>query len=244
MARNTTGAPTPEPTPGPTPAPRRSAARSAAEVAADGDTGRRRPRWVGRRLRRERADAIATYRREIADRARTARLALLVQGMHVGPAPYGYGLWERRLVVDPTTANVVRLIFRWRVLDGATPATIAGIVRPYPTLFPRPNGRGGAPVDWSPRVIAGILANPRYTGRQVLRAARRERGYYIPAVLTDRAHTALVDDRLWRLAQPAGRLIPGAITPTPALDAAHTAAGDRDRAAGLWLVPGNRSETP
>jgi hypothetical protein len=171
---------------------------------------------VARRLRRERAAAIATYRRELAARAVAARRALVWEGVHLGgPAPYGYRLREdRRLMPDAATAHAVRLIFQWTVGENLRPAVIARMLRGYPWMFPSPVRPDGMPGGWTGRAVRAILANPRYTGRHVLAAATRRNGSYLPAVLTPHlVHPPLVGDGLWRLAQPPGRALPAALTP-------------------------------
>jgi site-specific DNA recombinase len=109
------------------------------------------------------------------------------QGRHLGGRPpYGYRLvdagphpnaaharWGRRLHPldpDPATAPYVRWIFALRLAGHST----AGIARTLNCLgIPPPSGhdparnphRTGA--AWTLRAVAEILANPRYTGRQV-----------------------------------------------------------------------------
>lgn len=109
------------------------------------------------------------------------------QGRHLGGRPpYGYRLVDagphpnvqhaawgrklRRLDPDPDTAPHVRWIFTQRLAGHST----AGIARTLNALgVPPPSAhdpgrnphRSGA--AWTLRTIAAILANPRYTGRQV-----------------------------------------------------------------------------
>ena len=121
-------------------------------------------------------------------RVRTAMAAQTrEQGRYLGGRPpYGYRLgdagphpnkahaaWGRRahrLEPDPQTAPVVRWMFAQR-LAGHSAARItralndAGIPCPSaadPTRNPHRCGRA-----WTLRTVAAILANPRYTGRQV-----------------------------------------------------------------------------
>lgn len=217
---------------------------AAARVAA----GLRGPRWWRQRAHRQRAAVIAAYHAEIAERAARAREALARDGVHLGPAPYGYRLVHRRLVPDPDTAGVVSLIFRWRVHGGMRLAGIVRLLSSSPDEFPPPRrhrpGRGAQPgrrvQGWTASVVVSILANPRYTGRQVLRAARRDtlhgtrfRGrVWVPAVLTPaRTHSALVDDQSFRAAQwLAGRPAPDALLPLasipPSDPGASTTSGD------------------
>ncbi|MET3424817.1 DNA invertase Pin-like site-specific DNA recombinase [Actinoplanes tereljensis] len=109
------------------------------------------------------------------------------QGRHLGGRPpYGYRLVDagphpsqanarwgrrlRRLDPDPETARHVRWIFAQR-LAGHSTAGIArtlnalGVVAPSAYDRARNSHRTGA--AWTLRTVAAILANPRYTGRQV-----------------------------------------------------------------------------
>lgn len=205
---------------------------AAARVAA----GLRGPRWWRQRAQRQRAATIAAYHAEIADRAARARAELARDGIHLGPVPYGYRLVHRRLVADPGTAAAVSLIFRWRA-QGMRPAMIARTLSHSSAEFPPPHQRrtghagrgtrtgpaGRRAVGWTAPMVVAILANPRYTGRQVIRAARRHalRGtrfparLWTPAVLTpQRTHPALVDDPTFRAAQwLAGRPAPAELLP-------------------------------
>jgi site-specific DNA recombinase len=110
-----------------------------------------------------------------------------VQGRTLGGRPpYGYRLvdagphpnrmhaaWGRRrhrLDIDPVTAPHVRWIFQRR-LEGMSTAAIArslnerGIASPGAYDRERNQHRVGS--VWTLRTVAAILANPRYTGRQV-----------------------------------------------------------------------------
>ena len=139
-------------------------------------------------------------------RVRTAMAAqTLEQGRYLGGRPpYGYRLadagphpnkahaaWGRRahkLEPDPVTAPVVSWMFAQR-LAGHSAARItralndAGVQCPSqadPGRNPHRTGNG-----WTLRTVAAILANPRYTGRQVWNRQPSE------AVLVDPANTGL-----------------------------------------------------
>lgn len=116
------------------------------------------------------------------------------QGRHLGGRPpYGYRLvdagphpnraharWGRRLHrldPDPMTAPIVRWIFARRLAGHST----AGIARTLNQLgAPPPSGhdparnRHRAGTAWTLRTVAEILANPRYTGRQVWNRQRTD----------------------------------------------------------------------
>jgi site-specific DNA recombinase len=128
-------------------------------------------------------------------RVRTAMAAQTrEQGRYLGGRPpYGYRLgdagphpnkahaaWGRRahrLEPDPVTAPVVRWMFGQR-LAGHSAARItralndAGIPCPSAADPGRNPHRSGA--GWTLRTVAAILANPRYTGRQVWNRQRTD----------------------------------------------------------------------
>ena len=89
--------------------------------------------------------------------------------------------------------------------------------------------------------MRAILTDPRYTGRGVLRAARRDPGTgWTPAVVTPgRTHPALVDDHDWWAAQLLSRRPPAVLPDRPPLAAAapgrHEPAARRaGQGAGQW----------
>jgi site-specific DNA recombinase len=117
------------------------------------------------------------------------------QGRHLGGRPpYGYRLvdagphpnqihagWGRRLHrldPDPVTAPHVRWIFAQR-LTGASTAGIARTLNdrcvPSPAAHDPGRNTHRTGTTWTLRTVAEILANPRYTGRQVWNRQRRPR---------------------------------------------------------------------
>ena len=155
-------------------------------------------------------------------RVRTAMAAqTLEQGRYLGGRPpYGYRLadagphpnkahaaWGRRahrLEPDPVTAPVVSWMFAQRVA-GHSAAWItralndAGVPCPSaadPGRNPHRTGSG-----WTLRTVAAILANPRYTGRQVWNRLPSQ------AVLADPANTGLGHKQVQRWNLPEGWVI-------------------------------------
>jgi hypothetical protein len=145
----------------------------------------------------------------------------LEQGRYLGGRPpYGYRLadagphpnkmhaaWGRRahrLEPDPETADVVRWMFAQR-LAGHSAARItralndAGIPCPSAADPARNPHRTGA--AWTLRTVAAVLANPRYTGRQVWNRQPSE------AVLADPADTSLGHRQVQRWNLPQGWVI-------------------------------------
>jgi DNA invertase Pin-like site-specific DNA recombinase len=117
------------------------------------------------------------------------------QGRYLGGRPpYGYRLvdggphpnaaharWGRRLQrlePDPATAPHVRWMFAQR-LAGCSVASIARTLNEIGVACPSEVDRGRNPhrkaEGWTLRSVAAILANPRYTGRQVWNRQRTDR---------------------------------------------------------------------
>ena len=155
-------------------------------------------------------------------RVRTAMAAQTrEQGRYLGGRPpYGYRLadagphpnkahaaWGRRahrLEPDPATAPAVRWMFAQR-LAGHSVARITralndtGIPCPSAADPGRNPHRTGA--AWTLRTVAAILANPRYTGRQVWNRQRTD------SDLADPANTALGHRQVQRWNLPEGWVI-------------------------------------
>ena len=122
------------------------------------------------------------------------------QGRYLGRPPYEYRLgdagphpnkahaaWGRRahrLEPDPATAPVVRWMFAQRLAEHSAAwitraLNDAGIPCPSaadPGWNPQRTGAG-----WTLRTVAAILANPRYTGRQVRNRQRTDFNLVDPA---------------------------------------------------------------
>jgi DNA invertase Pin-like site-specific DNA recombinase len=119
----------------------------------------------------------------------TAAMAVQIreQGRNLGGRPpYGYRLvdagphpkamhadWGRRqhrLDPDPVTAPTVKWMFACR-LDGTSAAGIARLLNergiPSPGVYDHDRNKHRRTAVWTLRTVAAILANPRYTGRQV-----------------------------------------------------------------------------
>ncbi|MBG0568013.1 recombinase family protein [Actinoplanes sp. NEAU-A11] len=162
------------------------------------------------------------------------------QGRHQGGRPpYGYQLvdagphpnqmqasWGRRrhrLEVDPVAAPHVRWIFARR-LAGMSAAGIARELNerriPSPGVYDRVRNPHRAQAVWTLRTVAAILANPRYTGRQVWNRQFTDHREAVPGdkrsslgpvriwnprsdwvISEDRTHPALVSDDDFTAAQ-------------------------------------------
>src|ERR1700752_3684878 len=141
-------------------------------------------------------------------RVRTAMaVQTLEQGRYLGGRPpYGYRLgdagphpnqgpaaWGRRpprLEPDPETEHIVRWIFAQR-LAGHSVARIARALNEAGVPCPSAADPGRNPhrtgTAWTLRTVAAILANPRYTGRQVWNRLRTDCDLVDPAN-TGRGH--------------------------------------------------------
>ncbi|MFB9693092.1 recombinase family protein [Amorphoplanes digitatis] len=162
------------------------------------------------------------------------------QGRHQGGRPpYGYQLvdagphlnkmhasWGRRrhrLEVDPVTAPHVRWIFARR-LDGMSAAGIARGLNerrvPSPGVYDRVRNPHRPRAVWTLQTVAAILANPRYTGRQVWNRQFTDHREAVPGdkrsslgpvriwnprdewvICPDQTHPALVSDQDFTTAQ-------------------------------------------
>ena len=133
---------------------------------------------------------FAQFEREItSDRLRDKFTAMRQRGMFVGGnVPYGYDLVDKKLVINPAEATIVRSIFT-RYLDVKGMATIAqelrknGVVRRSRTTK-RGNLITGRPICTSS--VLNMLSNPLYAG-DVVNKGKVFAGQ----------HEAIVDRALW-----------------------------------------------
>ncbi|MCP2249440.1 recombinase family protein [Lentzea aerocolonigenes] len=157
--------------------------------------------------------ALAAHHAETTRRARAAMVDIVRAGYQIGPPPYGYRALRIR-VTDPTghsklravlvpdwqTAAVVKQIFIWRADHGMTFAVIAARLNSDPGQYPAsvPNTR------WTAQAVRRIVANVKYTGRQVW--ARTISGRPAPVeqwvISAPKVHEPLVDERTFHQAQP------------------------------------------
>jgi site-specific DNA recombinase len=125
-------------------------------------------------------------------------------GPHPNKAHAAWGRRAHRLEPDPVTAPVVRWMFAQR-LAGHSVARItralndAGIPCPSAADPARNPHRTGA--GWTLRTVAAILANPRYTGRQVWNRQRTDFD------LADPGNTGLGHKQVQRWNLPEGWII-------------------------------------
>ncbi len=129
---------------------------------------------------------------------------LAAAGPHPNKAHAAWGRRAHRLEPDPSTAPVVAWMFAQR-LSGRSAARItralndAGIPCPSAADPERNPHRTGA--GWTLRTVAAILANPRYTGRQVWNRQLTDRD------LVDPSNTGLGHRQVQRWNLPEGWVI-------------------------------------
>jgi site-specific DNA recombinase len=125
-------------------------------------------------------------------------------GPHPNKAHAAWGRRARRLEPDPVTAPVVRWMFAQR-LAGHSTARITRALNDAEIPCPSAADPGRNPhrtgAGWTLRTVAAILANPRYTGRQVWNRQRTDFD------LVDPANTALGHKQVQRWNVPEGWVI-------------------------------------
>lgn len=131
---------------------------------------------------------FAQYEREMcSDRVRDKVVAMKKRGMWTGgPVPYGYTPNDRRLVIVPEEAEVIRFVFREYA---KTPA---------PSLIAIALNRRGTPYkagkQWNAKAVQTVLANRLYRGVVVFN------GEEYPGT-----HPAIVTEDEWEAAHAATR---------------------------------------
>ncbi|MBO9326369.1 MAG: recombinase family protein [Roseiflexus sp.] len=119
--------------------------------------------------------AFAEFERlKIKERMQRGKRQKAASGVVIGEgsAPYGYR-WqgngkERRLVIVPEEAEVVRQIFRRSIEGDGIPRIaerLTALNVPPPSQAVSANKARRIPGKWSTSGVGGILTNPTYTGR-------------------------------------------------------------------------------
>jgi site-specific DNA recombinase len=102
---------------------------------------------------------------------------LIDAGPHPNPAKAADGKRLHVLAPDPQTADVVQRIFAEYLAGKGVKAIAEGLTRdgiPSPSAYDRARNRHRCGIAWSWGAVAAILANPRYTGRQVWNRQRKD----------------------------------------------------------------------
>ncbi|MHB2023615.1 MAG: recombinase family protein [Mycobacteriales bacterium] len=103
--------------------------------------------------------------------------ALADAGAHPNPGKAAIGQRLHRLEPDPATAPIVGRIFAEYAEGKGLYAIAEGLTRdgiPSPSGYDRARNPHRCGIAWSKAAVRAILANPRYTGRQVWNRQRRD----------------------------------------------------------------------
>jgi hypothetical protein len=125
---------------------------------------------------------------------------LIDVGPHPNPAKAADGKRLHALAPDPNTAEVVARIFAEYLSGKGFKAIAEALTRdgiPSPSAYDPARNRHRCGIAWSWGAVSAILANPRYTGRQVWNRQRKDE------VLLDVADVALGHTTKQRWNQPA-----------------------------------------
>ncbi|MHB8494605.1 MAG: recombinase family protein [Casimicrobiaceae bacterium] len=192
---------------------RRMQATGVAVVTCDGiDT--RRPGWESLFLMR--LMMTGEEGRQTASRVSRTMEGLLERGGMIGAPPFGYRVdWTlgpsrdppgARWVIDESTADVVRTLFRLRK-TGLSVAKLAKYLNSRGISSPR-CGRDGQPAFWRPATVHKLLTNAIYKGVFVYlgsaytRAKLKRRRETPKPTAYAREQFRLVSDEMWAACNP------------------------------------------
>ena len=104
-------------------------------------------------------------------------------------AKYGYSLSEdrRNLVLNPESAQVVKLIFQMYLEDMKIPEIARALDAqgvPSPQIQMAKKKRSRAKIKWPDSTIRSILKNPLYIGKCTLTLAKAKRELEVPAIVS------------------------------------------------------------
>jgi DNA invertase Pin-like site-specific DNA recombinase len=173
-------------------------------------------------VRRVKQGVAEWYRLQLKEKVWEGLQEHNFDGWNIGPVPYGYvaerhthpnpmkaaaGRTKTRLAEDPDRAPVIRQIYRWRVTDQLGVPAIRGRLNADPLTYPPPHPDRG----WTLAAIYKILANPKYTGYQVLGRRHQVAPGKVVTVPPEKwiwsrqpTHPALVSKPTWDDAQRVG----------------------------------------
>ncbi len=117
----------------------------------------------------------------------------------------GYKKVDDKIVIDEDQAQVVKLIYKMFLIDGATPNKIANYLKERSVLTPT-----GKSTKWTKTTVISILTNEKYKGDALLQKTyvadflehrtRQNKGeiaqYYV-----ENSHPAIIDKKTWELVQ-------------------------------------------
>ncbi|WP_448539820.1 recombinase family protein [Roseiflexus sp.] len=140
--------------------------------------------------------AFAEYERlKIKERMQRGKRQKAASGQIVGEgsAPYGYR-WqgngrERRLVIVPEEAEIVKMIFAWSIEGDGIPRIVERLVAlniPPPSQAASANKSRRIPERWSTSGVGSVLSNPTYTGK----VEQYGQTITVPAIIDEATYTA------------------------------------------------------
>jgi len=170
-------------------------------------------------VRRVKQGVAEWYRLQLKEKVWEGLKEHNYDGWNIGPVPYGYtaerhthpnpmkaatGRTKTRLAVDPVRGPIITQIYRWRVTDQLGVPTIRARLNADPAAYPPPDPVKG----WTLAGLYKILANPKYTGYQVLGRTHitgPTRRVEVPPEQwiwsREATHPALVSKDMWDAAQ-------------------------------------------
>lgn len=128
------------------------------------------------------------YSINLAEEVKRGMLERVTRGEAVSVAPFGYKMVDKKLVIDPETAPVVKMIFT-EYISGEKKMHLA---RKLNNMGIKTN-RGN---DWDNRGIEYILNNPVYTGKiRWTPTGRTKRNYNNPdTIIVDGEHEPIISN--------------------------------------------------
>lgn len=140
----------------------------------------------------------AFYSVNLATEVRRGMTERVRQGGAVSPAPIGYVYKERKLAVEPTEAETVRMIYR-DFLNGSAMIAIAKKLNGLGIK----TKRGGA---WENRTVRYVLTNPVYTGKvrwspEGANDYHKAGGWSENTMLVDGEHEAIIPEEIFEAVQ-------------------------------------------
>jgi hypothetical protein len=173
-------------------------------------------------VRRVKQGVAEWYRLQLKEKVWEGLKEHNYDGWNIGPTPYGYtaerhthpnpmkaatGRTKTRLAADPVRGPIITQIFRWRVTGQLGVPTIRARLNADPAAYPPPHPERG----WTNTGLYEILANPKYTGYQVLgRTHITSPGKRVDVPpeqwiwSAQPTHPALIDKATWDEAQKTG----------------------------------------
>jgi DNA invertase Pin-like site-specific DNA recombinase len=173
-------------------------------------------------VRRVKQGVAEWYRLQLKEKVWEGLKEHNFDGWNIGTIPYGYvaerhthpnpmkeaqGRTKTRLAADPDRGPVITQMFSWRVTDRLGVPTIRARLNANRALYPPPDAARG----WTSASIYKILANPKYTGYQVLGRRHRASPGKVVTMPPEKwiwsrqpTHPALVDKATWDEAQKIG----------------------------------------